>query len=812
MNAKILLLALLLTVTGLRAQTTAPTTNGVSHEEILRRAGAKTASPAGATTTAPGPDWAATNVTQPTSTSAPAAPPAVGNDAVRTQAMESRIAQLRAAAATNNNRSTPTRSPRATPAAAPAALPAAPAVAPATPPAPAAPAAPAAANVPPGLGEMAIRPPSSANTVPDPDRIMEAGSINWTAATLEQVLEIYSEFVGRNLLRPATLPKVEIVLKQTTPLTKLEVVRMIEAALYLNQVSVVNVGDKFVTVIPTAEAFKIPGIINTNNLSALPDLGTIVTRIVQLKFTKPTEMVQILTPFASGTAATPIMPVDSSGMLVLRDNVANVKRMLEMIEKVDVVAQSEIISEVIPIKYAKAEEIAAALSSVGGGSGGTVGTRASTSAPSTGFGNRVGGGLNQPGQYNQPGSVPGAGSTTPTPSSNASFGDRVRNLISKAAQSGDLTILGTTKIIADIRSNSLLVFASRQDMEMIKDIIGKLDVVLSQVLIETVIMDVSLGRDFSLGVTAGQAPRTRSDSVVGGQYNNTGQLGTLNDFLKQVNTSTNLSGVFPTGSGLNYFGRFNGELDIAVSALAGDSRVNVIQKPRIQTSHATPASIFVGSTVPYISGTYYGGTYGNSSSYQQLRVGIGLTVTPFINQDGLVVMKVEETIDERGKDVIIDNNPIPETTSRTLSAEIAVRDRETIILGGFIRNEDKNSKSGVPLLKDIPLLGALFSSRTSNKARQELVVLMRPTVLRTPERAAEQVDIEKERLPGIRQAEKDLDKVELDKANREKKQREVQHSAAPQSSTPGHADFHKSAPFSPEEEKLLSNPQPANAP
>lgn len=792
MNAKILLLALLVTAPGLRAQTT--NANALSHEEVLRRAGGKpTATATG--TAAPGPDWAATNVSQPANASAPATPVNPGNDAVRTQAMEARIAQLRAAAATNAVRMPTTRAPRSTPAALPA-IPAAPAATPT--PAPAA--APAAANVPPGLGEMTLRPPSSANTIPDPDRLMEAGSINWTAATLEQVLEIYSEFVGRNLLRPATLPKAEIVLKQTTPLTKLEVVRMIEAALYLNQVSVVNVGEKFVTVIPTAEAFKIPGIINTNDFRTLPDLGPIMTRIVQLKYTKPSEMVQVLTPFASGTAANPIMPVDSSGMLVLRDNVANVKRMLEMVEKVDQVAQSEIISEVIPIKYAKAEEIAAALSSVGGGSGGTVGTRATASTPSSGFGNRMGGvgGMGQTGAYGQPGTMPGAASSTPTPSSNASFGDRVRNLITKASQSGDLTILGTTKIIADIRSNSLLVFASRQDMEMIKDIIGKLDVVLSQVLIETIIMDVSLGNEFSLGVTAGQAPRTKDDIKSGGFYNNSGQLGTLNSFLSPT-AITN----FPTGSGLNYFGRFGGDLDVAVTALASDSRVNVIQKPRIQTSHATPASIFVGSTVPYISGTYYGGTYGNSSSYQQLRVGIGLTVTPFINQDGLVVMKIEETIDERGKDVIIDDNPIPETTSRTLSAEIAVRDRETIMLGGFIRNADSRSKSGVPLLKDIPLLGALFSSRENSKARQELIVLMRPTVLRTPELAAMHVDVEKERLPGIRQAEKDLDKVELNKANleKEKQRREAKPKSHPHATET--SDFSKSAPFTPEEEKLL---------
>ena len=580
MNAKFLFLALLVTVSGLRAQTPA-STNRLSLEEVQRRATSKSAAVTGAVTAATGPDWSATNVSTPTTASAPANP-TPANDAARNQAMEARIAQLRAQAATN--RPPAMRPSRSVPAAAlPAAVPGpggavVPAAVPAATPAP-------VANVP-APAEMVIRPPSSANTVPDADRIMEALSINWTAASLENVLEIYAEFVGRNLLRPATLSKAEIVLKQTTPLTKLEVVRMIEAALYLNQVSVVNVGEKFVTVVPTAEAFKIPGVINTNKFSAMSDLGTIATHVVQLKYTKPSEMVQILTPFASGTAANPIMPLDSSGMLVLRDNVANVKRMLEMIDKVDQVAQSEIISEVIPIKFAKAEEIASALSSVGGGSGGTVGTRASTSGVTGATGGNRPGAIGGSNPYGGQSAMPGAAGATPTPSSSASFSDRVRNLITKAGQSGDLTILGTTKIIADIRSNSLLVFASRQDMEMIKDIIAKLDVVLAQVLVETIIMDVALGSSLDLGVSALQPVTTKSSASGAGGMN-------ANKFFDFQNASaTNALGQL-LGSGLRYFGNFNDDIYVTIEAMAQDGKANVIQKPRIQTSHATPASIVI---------------------------------------------------------------------------------------------------------------------------------------------------------------------------------------------------------------------------
>jgi type II secretory pathway component GspD/PulD (secretin) len=628
------------------------------------------------------------------------------------------------------------------------------------PPAPGSAAAPGAipsrpkpASVVPEPGAVLVQtaPPATTAKAGDLDEVLPPHSINWASAPLEKVMEIYAEFVGRNLLRPEKLPDAKIVLQQTTPLTRREIIHAIEAALALNQISVVNVGDKFVTVTSTPEAYKIPGRINTNEVAELAELGSIVTHIVQLKYTKPSELQSVLHPFASGAGASPILPIDGSGMLVLRDNVANVKRMLEMIEKVDVTAPSEFLSEVIPIKYAKAEEIASALSSIGGGTGGTVGTRpTSTGSAIAGGASRFGQPGYNPAQPGQPG-TPGA---IPTPSSTSSFSDRLQNIIRKAAGSGDIQLLGTTKIIADIRSNSLLVFATRQDMETIKDIISKLDVVLAQVLIETIIMDVSLSDKWALGISAAQTPRKFS-----GDFSGAGGMN-MSRFSQILNSTATNAFSDLVGEGLRYFGKVNDDIYLQVEAAASDGRVNVIQRPRIQTSHATPASLFIGSTVPVISGTYYGGGFsgGPSSSYQQMRVGIGLNVTPFINQDGLVVMKIEETIDELGEPVTIDNNPVPTTSSRTLSAEIAVRDLETIMLGGFIRNSETKSKAGVPLLKDIPLLGALFRSTGEAKERKELIVLMRPTVLRTPELAAMQVELEKDQLPGVRAAEASLEK------------------------------------------------------
>jgi len=442
-------------------------------------------------------------------------------------------------------------------------------------------------------------------------------------------------------------------------------------------------------------------------------------------------------------------------------------------------------------------------------------------------------GFGTPGYSNPNQPMAGVTSPTGTPSSGASFSDRLNQIIRRAATTsgtGEFQIIGPNKIVADERSNSLLVFASRQDMNMITNIVGKLDVVLAQVLIETVILDVALDDSWNLGISAIQTPKQFGNDFTGAGAVN------ANRFFNFAGPGATNSIDQLVGSGFKYFGKVDDNYYISLEAAASDGRVNVVQKPRIQTSHATPASLFIGNTVPYVTSTYYGGGYagGPSSAYQQLRVGIGLNVTPFINQDGLVVMQVDEQIEEISGSTRIDGvGDVPNTTSRTISAEVAVRDGESIILGGFIRNAENKSKSGVPILKDIPLLGNLFSSRSDSKQRLELIVLMRPTVLRTPEIAAAQVSKEKREFPGILQAEREYESF----------QRRVKRSApeaasfdqdetgqptspasqvsdsnsrinpSPNSSNPKalQNDFNQVRPFTPEEQKLFGKPAPAPA-
>lgn len=608
------------------------------------------------------------------------------------------------------------------------------------------------------------------------EELIPAGTINFPATDLNQVLQIYSELVNRTVLRPANLPAPLITLKTQTPLTKKEAIEAFDAVLEMNGITMINIGDKFVKAVPTTQANQEGAPFNKLDAAQLPEVGQYVTHVVQLKYVKPSEMLPVLQPFAKLQGS--ILPIDTSQILVLRDYSENIKRMLEMIKEIDIEVPSEFVSEVIPIKYAKAADISEALNSLGGGGGGASIGR---SSGSTGRAGRTGGTTSRPGSpgYASGGagagmnSTMGAQGTTATPGAagqpaapGSSFTDRLRNIIKGASGSGELQIIGQTKIIADERSNSLLIFASRPDMDMIKSIVAKLDVVLAQVLIQTVILDVQLDNGWNYSLSAGEDPRTTGAYTLGGTANSSDVAGstplnTLAQFFSGV-AATNLTTALPASQGLSYFGRYKGGVDIALQAAASDSRVNVVQTPQILTTHATPGSIFVGSTVPYITSSYYGGYGGSpSSSYQQLQVGIGLTVTPYINQDGLVVMEINESIDEISGSIAIANvGNVPTTTSRQLSAEVAVRDGDTIILGGFVRNSDNKSSSGVPILKDIPILGALFESKSDTKHREELLVLMEPKVLRTPDIAALEAADEKKHMPGIRNAEAEVRRAE----------------------------------------------------
>lgn len=625
-------------------------------------------------------------------------------------------------------------------------------------PAAAVPATPAA----PGVGT-----PVATTGVPADEETFPPGLIKFQDADLIQVLDVYQELTGRTVMRPASLPATKITIRSQTTLTRREAIMALDTILAMNQITMIPQGEKFVKAVTQAQAVTEAKPFTEIDPEDLEETTRFITQIVQLKNALPREVAPALQPLAKMPGSS-IMAIDSSGILVLRDYEENIKRMMELLEKIDVVPQQEFDSIVIPIKYALAADIAQVLGSLTSGGGGptTVGrqtTRTGLTAP---------GGTGAPGTPGYPGAggLPGSPGYNPNAAAGglgggigsaaagrSSFQDRLRQIVNRAAASGDIVILGNTKIIADERTNSLLIFASKADLATISNIIDKLDVVLPQVLIEAIIMEIALDESLTYGVSYLQRQPSTAGQFAG--------IGAINNgrFLRPENfllTGTNAVGG-GLESGFSYLARF-GDLEATLVAAASDSRLNILSKPRIQTSHAVEANLFVGRTRPYVTGQYsYFGGGGPQTQFQQQQIGITLSVLPLINPEGLVVMDIRQKIQTIGADIPIDATfSVPETIDREANAKVSVRDKETIILGGYITSERRKSKSGVPILKDLPLLGYLFSSNQRSEQRSEMMLLLRPTVLPTPSDAALAAHEEKSKMPGIIMAEKDYSEAE----------------------------------------------------
>jgi type II secretory pathway component GspD/PulD (secretin) len=656
---------------------------------------------------------------------------------------------------------------------------------------PGTPAAPAPRNVAGAPAQPAPGAPGAAApgvVGADPaDEIIPPGQIKFADADIAQVLEIYQELTGRTVLKPSSLPAVKISIRTQTALTRAEAVLALDSILSMNGISMVLQGTKFVKAVAEAQAGNAGGTFNDLPGELLPDSGTYVTHVVQLTNSSPNDVLPILQPFAKAPQS--ILTIPSTGMLVLRDYAENVKRMLEMIAKVDVVPIQEFESVVIPIKYALAGDIAQVLDGLTAGGGGstTVGrqqTRSGLSGAAGGFGGAggVGGiggmggttGFGQPGYNpNQAGGLQGAGGAGGA-AGRSSFQNRLQQIVNRAGQaggggggsSGGIFVLGQTKIIADERINALLVFASKSDLTTISNIINQLDIVLAQVLIEAIIMEVNLGNSLDYGFSYVQTKALTGKGIgkSAGAIANVPFL-SPETFLNVGGSSTN--GSIP--GGFSYAASF-ANFDATAKAFAGDSRVKILQRPRIQTSHAEEANLFVGQTRPYPTGTSYGGIGGSYSSIQQLQIGVTLSVRPLINAEGLVVMDIRSKIQDVGEEVAIANvGNVPSTIDREANAKVSVRDGETIMLGGMIAANKNTTRSGVPILKDIPILGALFRTSTANDGRRELIVLIRPTVLPTPESAATYAKEQRTKMPATSAASDEFDESEEKMAAEERK-------------------------------------------
>lgn len=261
---------------------------------------------------------------------------------------------------------------------------------------------------------------------------------------------------------------------------------------------------------------------------------------------------------------------------------------------------------------------------------------------------------------------------------------------------------------------------SKSDIAAIKEVIKSLDIMLEQVVIEAAIFEIGLGNELRHGIDwlYKSLNADGSPNKVGAWDGSSLVTNTLNSLV---------SGAF------NYYQGLSGlDSEILINLSKTDQDARLISTPVIMTTDNTEATLSIGEQRPVVTSTdSYSSTGGSlRSNYEYKDIGIQLTVTPRINPQRFVVMELTQKADQIGTLVEIDGNEVPTILNREFEASIAVPDGGTVVLGGLMSTEMKDSVTKIPILGDIPLIGRyLFSSVTKVEDQRELLVLMTPYVM-----------------------------------------------------------------------------------
>ncbi len=285
----------------------------------------------------------------------------------------------------------------------------------------------------------------------------------------------------------------------------------------------------------------------------------------------------------------------------------------------------------------------------------------------------------------------------------------------KTGMAGELS--GEVEIIPDETNNAIVFKANGRDYKIIKEVLKKLDIVPRQVLINVVIAEVTLSGSLEYGVEWFLKDSAQSNYKV---------QGSLDDGTARIINTALGSGTSGLSVGLYDAADF---LRGLITALETEGEVNILSSPNILAIDNKESIIEVGEQVPVPTGetTTDGGTTVKTIQYRD--TGVLLKVTPHINSSGLIKIELSQEVSEVGT-----QDPLLEAYSfltRKAKTSLVIEDGQTIVIGGLMRSKSDTSGSGIPLLRDIPLLGYLFAGSSKNIDKTELIFLVTPQVINT---------------------------------------------------------------------------------
>jgi general secretion pathway protein D len=588
---------------------------------------------------------------------------------------------------------------------------------------------------------------------------------------IDAVLDRLEFFTGRTVVRPGQLPTATYSLKIGRPIPKAELVTALETILALNGVAVTPMGDRFLKVTALSQAkSESPEMIIGSSLG-MPPSGRIVTKLFELNFLRVSEFVPQIQAFMTPGIGGGIVQLEKANVALVTDSLENIQRIERLLDEVDrprenslnpkfyalhngakasdvvqkihtmlsgqagnqlratttytaddrtnqivliadpqeyplfdaLIAQLDIVSdpntrnEVILLKHADAKDVAALLGQVISGQ---------TAAAAKAAANSV-----RPNQVVQPGQPPAPGAA-PTPAATV--------LATNESVPASSQFSGFITVQPDERTNAIVVSGTVDDIRIIKSIVEKIDVLLAQVSIQVVIAEVTLSDTDTSGVNA---------------------LGlTVGQTAKGATSITNFSGSI---AGWNVTSGVVNPLQFAAAIqAAGDKhKVKILQQDTITTTHNKQATFTVSEQEPVITGTTgvplasttSNNSFATSSTVTYKDIGITLKVTPLIGDDGSIQLNIDQTVDDDQGSVTIDGNSQPIIGHREATSFINVMDGQMAVLGGLQSSGRTIDQQKMGLLYEIPIISNLFGFRNVDLERTELLLFIRPHVLRVDE-------------------------------------------------------------------------------
>lgn len=604
----------------------------------------------------------------------------------------------------------------------------------------------------------------------------QVGPVILRDETIAQVLDLMQRWTGKSILRPQALPASVYTLSLPASITRDEALLAIETLLNLNGIAVIQQGDKFLKVVPNLVAKAESPTLLTGSTLELPPSGRIATKIYTLKHANAQEFITQIISSLNTTLASPPVYFGRNNAFLITDSITNLQKIENLVVQLDRPQLDLVVTKSYTLKNAMATDLVnkltAMLRTQAVASGGAP-FRLSTgttfladertnrvllmgSADQHDFFDKLIDTLDQKSNPNtktdviflrhadaqqvatlvtslvtgQTTAAARAGNTvrsttlnrTPTPVAAPVAGAAGATTSQMGADefSSNLTVL------PDVRSNSVVVSGTNDDLRLLHDLIDKVDIVLPQVRIEVVIAEVKLSDNESNGFsTLGLTVLNGKLVGIGGSGAGFGVTGIpvtpANPVLNTGQTIVNpAQGALAPGTN-----SLSATIGLVTTPRKGD--LKILSVPAITTTHNKEATLFVGESRPVITGSTVAATTGQiTSTVSQRDIGITLKVLPLIGKDGAVQLQISQSVEDILGSTILDGNDQPIIGRRTTDSYVSAMSGEIVVLGGLQRTVTTKSTSR---LGPIPIIGDIFGASTNVEEKQELVIFLRPYVL-----------------------------------------------------------------------------------